>query len=597
MIEITFEPAGRKLKTDPGHILEIARDAGVPIRSDGGGKGVCGKCKVEIVDAKAEFSKITEAERKHLSEEELKSGYRLACQTKILSGRAKILIPPESRLESRKIADLAVEREIKLNPPVRKVHAIISEPSLHDIRPDFERLEDVFGEFQIPLSILSELPSLLREANWDITAVFWKDTLISIEKGDTSNRGYGLAVDIGSSKIICHLVDLLSGETVARGYTENPQVAYGEDVVSRITYASKNKDHRKKLQEIVVTAINSVISNLCEEAGIGEEEIYEAVVVGNSVMHHLFFGINPKFIGVLPFVPAVRRGINYRAKEVGLKINPEGFVSSLPLIAGFVGADAVANIAVTGIHKSQEIAMLIDIGTNTEIVLGNKSRLLACSAPSGPAFEGAHISHGMKAVSGAIEKVRIVDDEVIYETVGNVKSKGICGTGMIDLVAELYRNGIISKNGKFIGNTARISDEEIRKYIVAYAEETEFEKPITVSEKDVKEFLMAKGAIKAGWTILAEKLGITVEKIQRIFLVGSFGREINIKNAKAIGLLPNIPDEKITFVGDTAVGGAKMALKSLGVRKEMEDVVKRIEYIELSAVKNFYSVFARSIPI
>ncbi|MET1123766.1 MAG: ASKHA domain-containing protein [Archaeoglobaceae archaeon] len=596
-VVVTFEPAGKKIETSPNFILEMAREANVALRSDCGGKGVCGKCRVVIVDARGEISDVNDVERKHLTQEEISRGYRLACQAKILSGRATIFVPPESRMEARKVAEIAVEEEVELIPAVRKVHLKLPEPNLEDNRPDFERLRAFLGDVEISLNLLRKLPMLLREANWDITAVLWNKKLIGIESGDTSNRIFGLAIDIGSSKIICHLVDLVSGKTVGRGYAENPQVAYGEDIVSRITYASKNYENLKKLQKIVVDAINEIVDKICRETGVSNDEIYEAVIVGNSVMHHLFFGIYPKFISVSPFTPAVRRGISYPAKEIGLKINSEGHVTSLPLIAGFVGADATSNLVITKIHKMEEISMVIDIGTNTEILLGNKNRLLACSAPSGPAFEGAHISHGMKAVSGAIEKVRIVGDEVVYETIDNVKPKGICGSGMIDLVAELYRAGIINKNGKFVRKTKRIIEDRVPKFVVAWADETETGKEITVTEKDINEFLMAKGAIRSGWMILMEKLGIEADGISKIYLAGSFGRHINIENAKLIGLLPDVPDDRIVFAGDTAVGGAKMALKSVKEREEIEDVVEFIEYVELSADKNFYRTFIRAIPI
>ncbi|RLE57926.1 MAG: ferredoxin [Thermoprotei archaeon] len=596
-VVVVFEPMGRRVRASPGTILEIAREGNVPLRSDCGGRGVCGKCRVVIVDVKGEISEVSEVEKRHLTQEELARGYRLACQVKVLSGCVVVFVPPESRVGVRKVVEGVVERRVELRPAVRKVHLKLPEPSLEDNRPDFERLRDFLGDVEIPLDLLRRLPILLREAKWDVTVVLWGNKLIGIEKGDTSNRVFGLAIDIGSSKIVCHLVDLVSGETVARGYIENPQVVYGEDVVSRITYASRSEENLRRLQRIVVDAINEVIDRLCKEAGVRFDEIYEAVVVGNSVMHHLFFGIYPKFIGVSPFTPAVRKGISYPAKEVGLRMNSEGYVTSLPLIAGFVGADATANLIVTKIHERDEVSMVIDIGTNTEILLGNRDRLLVCSAPSGPAFEGAHISHGMKAVSGAIERVKIVGDEVIYETIDNVKPRGICGSGMIDLVAELYRAGLINRYGKFIGESKRIVKDRIPRFVVAWADETETGKEITVTERDINELLLAKAAIRAGWMILMEKLGIKENEISRIYLAGSFGRHVDVENAKLIGLLPKVPNDRVVFVGDIAVIGAEMALKSVEERRNIEKVVNSIEYIELSADKNFYQTFIKAIPI
>lgn len=509
-------------------MLEIARNSNIGIRSDCGGRGVCGKCKIILV--KGKLSDPSEAERKILKEE-LAENYRLACQSKPLADSV-IFIPKESRLEARKVEESSIEPEVELDPA------------------------------------------------------------ISAESPD--GRIFGLAIDIGSSKLVCHLVDLESGKTVAKAYAENPQVAYGEDVVSRITYA-KSEENLSKLQAVVVEALNKLIGELCSEAGISENEIYEAVVVGNSVMHHLFFGITPKFIGVSPFTPALSSGISYPAKEIGLKINPEGMVTSLPLIAGFVGADATANLLLTKIYRNDEISMVIDIGTNTEIILGNRERLLVCSTPSGPAFEGAHIAYGMKAVSGAIEEVEIKGEEVIYKTIDNQKPKGICGSGIIDLVAELFRNGIINRNGKFLREGGRVIRESVPKFVVAEAEETEFGKPITVSEKDINEFLLAKAAIKAGWTILSARFGVSPEDIRRIYLAGSFGKHIDLENARTIGLLPK--NGEVVFAGDSAVSGAKMALKSLKERAEIEEVARMVEYVELSVEKEFQKIYLRSIPL
>ncbi|MEM4292440.1 MAG: ASKHA domain-containing protein, partial [Archaeoglobaceae archaeon] len=374
----------------------------------------------------------------------------------------------------------------------------------------------------------------------------------------------------------------------------NPQVAYGEDVVSRITYAKKD-ENLAKLQRIVVETVNDLITKLCKEAGISNENVYEVMVVGNSVMHHLFFGITPKFIGVSPFIPAVRRSISYPANEVGLRIAENGIVTSLPLIAGFIGADATANLLLTEIYKSEEVAMVIDVGTNTEIILGNRERMIACSTPSGPAFEGAHISSGMKAVSGAIEKIRIKDEDVFYSTIDNKKPKGICGSGLIDLIAELYKNNYINKFGKFKRDGRRIVHEEVPKFVVAFSDETEFGKSITVTEKDINEFLLAKASIKAGWSILAKRFNVEPEKIEKIYLAGSFGKHIDIENARLIGLLPK--SGEIVFAGDSAVAGAKIALKSIKKREEIEEVVKKVEYVELSIEKDFQTTFLRSIPL
>ncbi|MEM2120741.1 MAG: ASKHA domain-containing protein [Archaeoglobaceae archaeon] len=587
-MKILFEPMG-KVAEGSGSIIEIARASGVSIRSDCGGKGICGKCKVLVI--KGKFSELTEHERKKLNETEIKQGYRLSCQAEILSD-ATVFVPAESRGEVRKIEDATIDKEVELNPAVVKIRLKLNTPTLEDPKPDVERLSEAIKNVEIPLSLLRKLPDLLRSFSWDFSAVLWKNRLIAIES--PNSEIYGVAVDIGSSKIVCHLVNLANGKTIAKAFAENPQVAYGEDVVSRITYAKKD-ENLAKLQRIVVETVNDLITKLCKEAGISKENVYEVMVVGNSVMHHLFFGITPKFIGVSPFIPAVRRSISYPANEVGLRIAENGIVTSLPLIAGFIGADATANLLLTEIYKSEEIAMVIDVGTNTEIILGNRERVIACSTPSGPAFEGAHISSGMKAVSGAIEKIRIKDEDVFYSTIDNKKPKGICGSGLIDLIAELYKNNYINKFGKFKRDGRRIVHEEVPKFVVAFSDETEFGKSITVTEKDINEFLLAKASIKAGWSILAKRFNVEPEKIEKIYLAGSFGKHIDIENARLIGLLPK--SGEIVFAGDSAVAGAKIALKSIKKREEIEEVVKKVEYVELSIEKDFQTTFLRSIPL
>lgn len=589
-MKVTFEPIGRTVESEEKNLLEIARNSNIGIRSDCGGRGVCGKCKVVLI--KGKLSDLSEQERKILKSEELQQNYRLACQSEVLSDSI-IFIPKESRLEKRKVEESTIDPEIELETAVRKILLLLDPPSLVDIRSDVERIKAKIGEFEIPLSILRKLPELLRGNRWEVNVVLWKNKLISIESKQ-SDQFFGLAIDIGSSKLVCHLVDLKSGKTLAKAHTENPQVSFGEDIVSRISYAKK-EENLIRLQRAVVDALSELVDEVCSIAKVSAENIYEAVVVGNSVMHHLFFGITPRFIGVSPFTPAVSESISYPAKEIGLKMNPEGFVTSLPLIAGFIGSDATANLLLTKIYNSEELSMIIDIGTNTEIILGNKNKLLACSTPSGPAFEGAHITFGMKAVSGAIEEVEIRDEEVLYKTIDDQKPKGICGSGMIDLVAELFRNGIINRNGKFLRETWRIVREEVPKFVIAKAEETEFGRAITVSEKDINEFLLAKAAIKAGWTILSAKLGIKAEEIEKIYLAGSFGKHIDLENARTIGLLPK--NGKVIFAGDSAVSGAKLALKSLRQREEIEKVVKRVEYIELSIEKDFQKVYLRSIML
>lgn len=598
-VTVTFEPEGKTVSESSRTLLELAQDGNVGLRGECGGTGVCGKCRVQIVRIYGALNDPTEKERDHLNEDEIAQGYRLGCQARVLSGKCTVYIPPESRTGVRAISGKGLDEEVPLDPAVKKVRLHLKQPTFDDPQPDLERLDDALGErMNVPLNVLAHLPGVLRAADWDVTAALWKNQVLAIEPGDTTRDAFGVAVDIGSSKIICHLVNLETGETTARTHAENPQIMYGEDVVSRITYASRSPDHLKKLQKLAVDAINTLIAEACGLSRTSPEKIYEVVFVGNSVMHHLFLGITPKYIGVAPFIPAVGGQVSYPAKEIGLETNPGGMVTALPLIGGYIGSDAVANLLITKIYEKDEVSLVIDIGTNSEILLGNAEKIVACSAPSGPSFEGAHISSGMKAVSGAIESVRIEGTDVIYTTIDGVRPKGICGSGVIDLVAELSLAGVITRNGKFkdLGHP-RIVVDDVPKFVVARKDETGTERDITITERDINEFLLAKGSLRAGWTILAEKYGIKPSQIAKIYLAGSFGTHIDIDHAVTLELIPEIGRENVVFAGETAVGGAKIALKSVHERDRLAQILREVHYVELSVEKTFNREYLRSIPI
>jgi len=599
-VTITFEPDGKTVEGPPQSILELSRGAGITLRSECGGSGICGKCRVQITKSYGTIAPPTQKETKQITAAELAGGLRLACQARVLSGKATVYVLPESRTAAREISGTALEGNVALAPAVQKVRCHLSPPTLEDTRPDLERLVSAlpFVPSGIPLPVLSVLPDTLRSAGWDVTAVLWNDRLLTVEAGDTTAEQYGVAIDIGSSKIICHLVDLATGKTLAAEHAENPQIMYGEDVVSRITFAAKDNGNLYRLRYLVVETVNTLIAKMCGAMEISKDRIYEIVFDGNTVMHHLFLGITPKYIGVSPFLPGHSAPVSYPAKELGLAINPEGRVTSLPLIAGYVGSDAVADLMLTKIYERQECSLVIDIGTNSELMLGNAEKIVVCSAPSGPSFEGAQISSGMKAVGGAIESVKIEDGKVSYTTIGNGKPKGICGSGIIDLVASLFSAGIITKNGKF-ANLAnpRIVTEGVPKFIVASKEETESGRDITVTEKDINEFLLAKGSLRAGWTILAEKYGIDPKNLDRVYLAGSFGTHINIGNAMALELLPQVPPDRVVLAGETAVGGSQLALLSVHEREAIRSVLTKVQYVELSVEKSFNREYLRSIPI
>lgn len=606
-ITIQFEPEGRKIETNPDQeILEIAEDAGIGIRSECGGKAICGKCRVIISDQR-KVSELTDAERNLLSEDEISVGYRLACST-IAKGNLVVEIPEESRIRIRRIQITGMERPVKLEPLVKKFHVILPKSTLQDIRPDAERLLDTleseYGitDLELNQKILSNLPDVIREKNWDVTTIVWKDKkFVSVESGDTSNILYGFAVDIGTSKLVGYLVNLLNGETEEIVSIENPQISRGEDLMTRISYTLEDEKNLKRLQRMVVGTINSLMRLACSNAGITTKNIYELTIVGNTAMHHFFLGIQPKYVSYSPYAPAVKSPLNVRASDLNLAVEPEVNVYVLPCVAGFVGADAVGDAIASGVCESEERSLLIDVGTNTEVFVGNSEDIIACSCASGPAFEGAHIKYGMKAVTGAIEKIKINSGnlEVSYKTIDDEPPVGICGSGILDGIAELYRTGVINKRGRFTKiDSERLMQQNGRKeFVIAWGNETITGKEITITQADIGEIQLSKGAIHTGVAITMRRRGYTKEDLDRVYIAGAFGYHIDPLSAKILGMLPDIPTEKIKFVGNTAITGAKMCLTSRETREKAYALSKKIRYLELAVDPDFQQEFVNSMYI
>ena len=608
-ITIIFEPEGRKVTTSLATtILNITNKEGVRIRSECGGRGVCGKCRV-IIDDQRGLNELTMNEVDLLSPEEARSGYRLACCSTISqhSGRLTVMIPRESRLGERKFQTTGVERLIKLNPSIFKCFVSLTRPTLQDFRPDLERLLELLrreynlDSLDLDYDILKALPMILRKADWNVTVVIWNEhKIISIEPRDTVENVLGLAVDLGTSKIVTHLVDLNTSKTIAIASVENPQIIYGEDVISRITFTKQNKENLRILQRLAIQGINETLDKLFSETQCRPKNIYEAVVAGNTAMHHLFLGINPLHLALSPFTPVIRRSVKVKSSELKINMNPRGIINTLPIIAGFVGADAIADILASGIHKTDDTSLLMDIGTNTEVFVSSDRDILSCSCASGPAFEGAHISQGMKAVTGAIEKVRIegVSYKVDYSTIGGVKPVGLCGSAIIDVISEMLKYGIIETSGRFNLKieTSRLRkiDNEV-KFIIAWAEETGMGKDIAVSGRDINEIQLAKAAIFAGCSILMKRKNVDRNDLDKILIAGDFGSNINLENAKRIGLIPDIQSEKIEFIGNAAVVGAKMALISKEAMEETSLLSETVRYLELISDTDFKEEFINAL--
>ena len=516
-----------------------------------------------------------------------------------------VTIPEETGLRIRQVQSTGLERKVPLNPGVRKTHLILPAPTISDVLPDTERLIRALGdrgdhpEVCIDPDLLPALPGLLREYEWDVTAVLPTSSQVcALERGDTTSKLYGYAVDIGTSKLVGSLVDLSSGETLNTLFVENPQLVFGEDIITRMSYAMKAPDNSVQLKSSVLSAINQLLERSCKLAGIATSQVYELVIVGNTAMHHFLLGIESRYLALSPYVPAVKEAINLHAKDLGILAHPHANVRILPLIAGYVGADAVADVLASGVMESDELSLLLDIGTNTELFVGNRNDIVSCSCASGPAFEGAHIRQGMKAVHGAIERVRVEPTtlNVEYQTVGGGKPVGVCGSGIVDAVAELLKCRVIDSKGRFhkINNERMIELSGDRAFILAPADETSTGDPVVITQQDIGEVQLAKAAIHSGCAILMHRTRVKASELKRVYIAGSFGNYLNPSSAKILGLIPEVPVEIIKFVGNTAIAGAKMCLISIEARKQAGAIAQEVKYIELGADPDFPKEFAAS---
>jgi len=605
-VRVVFQPEGKRTQIKPGTtVLEAAKLAGADLNSICGGEGTCGKCKVIVKKGGTRAKLVTEVEKSLLSPVEISSGYRLACFVTIEED-AIIRIPEESRTGKQRLQVEGIETPVKLEPFIKKCFIKLPTPTLQDARSDTDRLMDELKKqcglvkLKVNYHLLQNLPLVLREGGWEVTVTIWNnDEIIHAEPKDATGRIYGYAVDIGTTKLAGYLLDLGTGKVVAADSLMNPQIPYGEDVITRITYAMKGPKERKELQQTVVTGINEILKNLLEKTGVNPEMVLEMTAVGNTAMHHLFLDICPKYVALSPYASAVKKGMDVEAQEVGVRINPNGNIHVLPVIAGFVGADTVAVALATEIYKRDELCMVLDIGTNTEVLLGNKDGILTCSCASGPALEGAHIKQGMRAATGAIEKVKIDPQslEVEYQTTDNSKPCGICGSAMVDIVGEMLKAGIIDLGGTFNKDNVspRIRKEGgVLEFVLAWRDETSTGQDIALTQKDIREIQLAKAAMHTGCMTLMKKTN-TVEKDIDVFLIaGAFGSHTRPESARLIGMFPEVALNKIKVVGNAAGTGARMALVSKTAREIAEDISEKVKYVELATEPKFQSEFFNS---
>lgn len=610
---VQFLPADRTVEVTAGTLLsDAAQEIGVDVQMPCGGQGRCGRCAVIV-----EQGPVRRLSTGRLSADDVKTGYALACQTTI-QGDLVVTIPEQEKIERHLDTSKRAER-VELPFPydvqdqsLRKYVVTLEPPSLQDQTDDWSRLQRELSRrydldnLQASLPVLRKLGPALREGDWTVTVVVESDTwerpdgpprLIDVVPDEHLESLWAVAMDIGTTSNVVWLVDLISGEVMAQKADYNGQIARGEDVISRIIYASKNKEGLEELQRLVLETFNRLLKQAADERGINTDEICKAVVAGNSTMLHLFAGIPPETIRLMPFIPVVNQLPSFEAREIGLEINPAATVDCLPGIASYVGADITAGVVSSDMCGEQEaLTLFVDVGTNGEMVLGDCSWLIACACSAGPAFEGAGVVDGMRATTGAIEEVW-VDRETYgarYRIIGDERPRGLCGSGLISLMAEMFIAGVIDKSGninlELETNRVREGDHGA-EYVIVWADESETGRDIVITNVDLDNLMRAKAAIYAGFSILARSVGLTLDAVERVLIGGAFGQYINVEKAIQIGLLPDMPYDSFRFLGNTSVRGAYVALISRQMRGRVAEVGEMMTYLELSADNTFFEEF------
>ena len=625
---VVFTPSGKRGRFPPGtQLLQAARSLGVDLDSVCGGRALCGRCQVLVMEG--EFAKhgvsshanhltpLSAAEESYAQRRPLPPGHRLSCSAQIC-GDLVIDVPPSSQVHRQVVRKAADARPITLNPVVHLHYVEVRQPDMHDPAGDLQRLLEAlrkewdFGPLRADLAVLQNLQAALRQGEWRVTVAVHAGTqLIGVWPG-FHDRIYGLAVDVGSTTIAAHLCNLESGEVAASSGAMNPQIRFGEDLMSRVSYAMMHPGGAQQMTEAVRGALNSLAAEVAREAKVEVSDILELTVVGNPIMHHLLLGIDPVELGGAPFALATDSALGFPARELGLTVHPGARVYTLPCIAGHVGADAAGMILAERPDLADKLTLLVDVGTNAEIVLGNRERLLACSSPTGPAFEGAQISSGQRAAPGAIERVRIdhTTFEAKFKVIGSelwsnqpgfeqavaaTGVTGICGSGIIEVIAEMYLAGIISQDGVIDGELSKRSDrivESGRTYSYIVHRGTP---ELQITQNDVRAIQLAKAALRAGVQLLMDHIG--VDHVERIRLAGAFGSHIDVKYAMILGMIPDCDLFMVSSAGNAAGTGARIALLDSDSRKTIEELVRRVEKIETAIEPKFQQHFVAAMGI
>jgi uncharacterized 2Fe-2S/4Fe-4S cluster protein (DUF4445 family) len=583
--KVFVEPVGLTLEAASEETLfEALVRAGVPVPTDCGGRGTCAKCLVRL--GGGELSDPTEVELKRLSARLRADGWRLACQARPASARISIEVRETGG--QRQILTASRLHHGAAHPAVTKELVTLAAPALDDPRSDMERLRVVYPGAEIPLAALRLLPVAVRASGWRALVTRYGRRVVDIEAGDTPCEAYGAAVDVGTSKIIVYLFDLLEGRLIDQEAVENPQMRYGEDVISRITRAGEGA--LPELTRAAREGINDCLATLRSRQDVTARHIYDVTIVGNTTMHHLALGLSPQGLGAAPFAPVAAEPLELIGADLDLEVNPLAGVHAPPPITGFVGSDALAVVTATRLAARHLPSLAIDIGTNTEIALAVDGHVTVTSCASGPAFEGYQIRHGMKAGQGAIEKIAITPEgePTDIATIGGGPPVGICGSGVVDLLAGLVRCGVVARSGRMQKHERVREGDDGLEYVVTEGPAG----PLVFTQHDVRNLQLAKGAINTGWALLLERLGLQAADLDAVFVAGAFGNYLDLENALSLGLLPPVATERVAFVGNAAGVGAQMALIDVRARRRMAELRARIAFLDLATNKEFHKAFS-----
>ncbi len=609
---IRFRPWDKAGRGEPGAtLLEVAQATGINIESLCGGEGLCGTCTVIVEEGSDCLEEPSQAEQHLFTPAQLDEGYRLSCRATVAQTDCQldVSVPSSSQQSSGVVLTEGVELDIELNPAVRHHRVVLPTPSLDDHTADRERLiaglayQYDLDITQIDHLVQQELPNTLREHETDeglaLTATVYDESEVIDVSPGLDEAVYGLAIDIGTTTVAVYLLDLRSGEQLAVASTLNPQSRYGGDIMTRVRHTRREEAGRDQLQQAIIEGVNECINDVTREAGVTSDDIYEAVFVGNTAMHHLFLGIEPSYVAGSPYIPANHAGLQTKARELDIEINPAGYLTWLPISGGWVGPDHVSVLLVSGHYRREEMTVCIDIGTNGEISVGNQDGVWVTSAPAGPALEGAEITHGIRAQNGAIEAVSIDPEtfEPTYETIGDGPPNGICGSGVIDALAEMFLVGLVDRRGQFkdeILNHDRIrrNAHDVIEYLLVDESDADVGHDLVITQNDIREIQRAKAAIQAGTLVLLEELDI--DAIERVVLAGGFGNYIDPDSAMTIGLYPDVGADRVEFIGNAAGIGAHVSLLDSGQRAEADRIVEQVQYYEIAGTDTFRDHFLDS---